>query len=724
MSATVRPFNSLTDAGGVSELFNRYLYGPIRNGVPLDEQSFNCVLTERDAQLVLIAEDKGRVVGTIGFLSVSGRRVAKSTELFAGLFLIDPAYRAGFLAGNLFTSAFSRLVSKGVRSLRLEVDPANSRAFPLYVRVGFRGATVSDNLLADEDGFVELVSHLPGVVADLMADFASDVPLDELFSSFSWRTMASGRRKTLRDGLLEVDGEIFVDYDFRINHNDINVRVNMDNGETVSTHINGVEVERAIKRPGQPQLQGGRPKSDHSLMGSFAVSVDHLGALHVTNRSIGPVLIDPLPVLRGRKIGWRRLLRHRVETQRLEDGWISEYWESGVRVLRRVAVHENSIHITVETTPPTPVTSLPWVEFGPADLYFSRRKGEPLTGGPHVRGLFPQDATDFEAAIPAEQVQPGARSLWIDVQSQVGIETEWRTPCDWRVEGSYLPMSSAATGNIEYVIRPLESAGQELELEQADEPDLFRPPTGISVNTALTPTALEWSPAQSRGRDLLQGTSSGAEAEFLVEPGAGIVSWKLQDRPVLASPYPSSRPYGSLERWKAGMWIGVQGPREDPEQGISWGAVETTLPFVQSLAALAAKRTGGWAIEASGNEESLFRLTVHAGIGNVGKEIVAHLTPKTDLGHILLADTSGAPWQANRGRVPWRAWTRRVSIPLAHGTELVIGAKTDDANGQQILIRSTPSTLLISLVARSASEAHTLSWDLHVRKRNASQQIL
>ncbi len=119
------------------------------------------------------------------------------------MFLIDPGYRMGFLAGDLFMQSFIKLVEQGVRALRLEVDPANQKAFPLYGRVGFRTAGI---IRPDEDGYIELISFLPRRRIRSASNTLCRRSSEDMFSKYSWRSMGSARGKDLMDGVSVQDG--------------------------------------------------------------------------------------------------------------------------------------------------------------------------------------------------------------------------------------------------------------------------------------------------------------------------------------------------------------------------------------------------------------------------------------------------------------------------------------------------------------------------------------
>ncbi|MGF4045124.1 GNAT family N-acetyltransferase [Paenarthrobacter nitroguajacolicus] len=706
MKPAVRLYDPELDAARVAELYNRNNYGTIQSGSPLTGNDVNAVLKERGAALFMVGEDRGNIVGTIGYLKVSGRRVAGDGELFSGMFLIDPGYRMGFLAGDLFMQSFIKLVEQGVRALRLEVDPANQKAFPLYGRVGFRTAGI---IRPDEDGYIELISFLPGVVSDLLQTPFAGASSEDMFSKYSWRSMGSARGKDLMDGVSVQDGTPLLTYTFPVKKDVVEVQVNMSTGAVVQARHNG----QLFDWPESPQRAA--PNGNHGpsigsrRLGAFTISLDAAGTLTIEHpRHPGPVLTDHFPVGAEGAPFWRRPAALNVTCQDLPDGWTTRRGP----ITREIRVHGSKVSIAVSHQGNQKVTAFPWVNLRSGEFHLNTKNRQRPLGGPIARGIWPPDRTDFEAAESAFDDQSnGASALWTDTALGLALAATWNSDGKLRVEGSHLPAASSENGSILY------------DVDLFDGADAMPVPENPEILPSLTPvlhplpsgTQGDWKPIQwvaaERSRvDVLEAV--GSNGFLLVAPDRGIVSWTSGQTQVLAAPFPKTRTLGPLTAWHSGLWVSDQGGREDPEQGIEWGSDGCTSHLADSPS-----DRPRWEIQQRDSDLTALRIVVD---GANGSEQVTHLTPNAQMqarnrAPILFQTDTNTDlwWAAARDRTPWRASVRRAAIGLGGTTWLVI--ENDEGSHPEILIRSSGEYLLLSLLAR-AGDTNTTSWLLSAQE--------
>ncbi|ABM09698.1 GNAT family N-acetyltransferase [Paenarthrobacter aurescens] len=706
MKPIVRLYDPERDAARVAELYNRNNYGTIRSGSPLTGDDVNAVLQERCAALFMVGEDRGNIVGTIGYLKVSGRRVAGDDELFSGMFLIDPGYRMGFLAGELFMQSFIKLVERGVRTLRLEVDPANQKAFPLYGRVGFRTAGI---VSPDEDGYIELISFLPGVVSDLLRTSFADASPQDMFSKYSWRSMGSARGKDLMDGVSVQDGAPLLTYTFPVKKDIIDVQVDMSSGAIVHARHNGhlfdwpeTPQRSAPNRPERPSLGSRR-------LGEFTISLDSGGTLTIDHpRHPGPVLTDHFPVGEDGAPYWRRPAALNVTCQELPDGWRT--WLGPIT--REIRLLGDKVSVVVNHQSEQRVTAFPWVNLRSGEFHLTTEGRQRTLGGPIVRGLWPPDRTDFEAAESVFDDQSyGASALWTDTASGIALAATWHSEGKLRVEGAHLPAASSEAGSILYDVDLFDGA------EALPVPDNVELPPSLTPVFHAVPSGphqgwnpITWAAAETSRTDVLEAV--GSNGSLLVSPDQGIVSWTAGQTKVLAAPFPKLRALGPLTAWNSGLWVTGQGAREDPEQGIEWGSGGRAPHLIGSPA-----DCSGWEVQQRGNDLTALRIVVD---GVKGAEQVTHVTPNAQIqaknrAPILFQTDTNTDlwWAAARDRFPLRASVRRAAIGLGGTTWLVV--ENDQGTHPEILIRSTGEYLLLSLLAR-AGDTTTTSWLLSVQE--------
>lgn len=674
MSLQILPYDPALHGAGVAALFNRLRYAAAASGVPLDARSLNAVLDERGTTIFLVAVQENTVVGTIGFFAVSGRRVAPAGELFCGMFLIDPAHRTGPLAGRLFLESFERIVEMGIRTLRLEVDPVNVRAFPLYLRVGFRAPEGTE---PDENGYLELISHLPGVVIDLLADLGEDPRGGD--SGFHWRTMERARSGTLHDGVTREGGEDIVEYVFNVDDGRIRVRVDLASGSPRGTLVNEEPwVRPAAREPGETGTLPRRVVS--AAVGDFLVSVDEAGTLRVEHpQHLGPLLTEHFPVSPVRRYGARRPERLRVTTLLTASGWHSSVpaRDDSPAVSRELTVDEDGLRLSVDAGAGNRVAVVPWNGMRRAYVEHCGVRGTEVHAV--ARGHWPAEVMGYEAALESEPAR-GATTTWIEPRLGLEVGITWYTDGELRFEGGSLPLNISPGGRVDYRIS-LRSVG-------AAEP---LPP----IYTQERAEAPVWTPHR-RGRAEVHEAAGHGEGEALwVVPELGVVNWETGGRRVLASSFPAPRSIGAVPDGRAGLWVSVQGPREHPEQGVEWGVGRRLPP-------LDIADTGpdeGWSLTRIGPDLTRLRLDVRVPPSRSDRELAVHIAP-AGAGTVRLGGSPGEPEQvfSREGAHPWRATARAARFDDASGHTLQLRSVADETD--EILVRAHPKWVLASLVHR------------------------
>jgi hypothetical protein len=714
VAAEIRDYDPTTDADAVCEFYNRNQYGPARDGVALTGPQLDLILAERGAHLFLVAEDRGRIIGTIGYLRVSGRRVSGDDELFAGMFMIDPGYRAGFLAGRLFTSSFSRLLEDGVATLRVEVNPANVKAFPLYIRVGFRSADPHPQ--PDQDGYIELVSHLPGVVSRLLRELASDVPLSDVFASFSWRTMAGGRNRSISHGVTTLDGTALVEYEFTVRGDSIRVTVRLEDGQHVATTINGAAtgtpaVRESIPAAPAPSAAGVR----RVAVGDYTVEVDACGTVTVRHpRHFGPLYRDALPSPDGVPLATRRPLRHSPLISEHRGGWLLAWQIDDVRLKKEIAIDGDTLTTVVRGEPGRALVAEPWSSVRGA-VVRSRLHGSEQFRAPNVPGLCPRDVVDFEASHAAQGFAPHRRTVVDEPVSGIRIAFEWQQAELLRMEGQLLGRATTSGSELRYSVRLGSMPLGENVPENAEFESVL--PDGIgwvadSANSEASPAATTAPAAvESRARELRGGHEAqvvrgSGDAELVVVADRGIASWRVAGADVLASPFPSSRTLGPLQNWDACLWVSTQGAREDLEHGVGWGSAPRVAHEVAS-----AEPGPSWSVDVLDDALSTLRLNLRGGRSPSSHEIVAHLTPKVWGSTVSIAAHPSGWWTLDRTGPRWFTFARAARIPLSKGRVLAIAAGRPD---DELLIRSSADFFLVSLISRADPQGAVGSWSLSV----------
>lgn len=670
MAAVIRDYAPESDAESVAEFFNAQRYGPVLVGHRLTSSSLARVLEERDVRLLMLAEQGGRIVGTIGFARVSGRRVAGDDELFAGMFLIAPSHRSGFLAGQLFTESFARLVTSGIRALRLEVDPSNMKAFPLYVRVGFRAVA---GLRPDEDGYVELVSTLPGVTAELLEAFADYPEVRRSLPRFGWRALPASRQ-SITDGVDHgADGRATISYGFQVGKLLVEAVTDVADHRIIRVTVDGVE-DRRFPKDRPERVPADAPPG--RAIGEFVANVDRHGTLHVRHpRHRGTVHSEPFPVDSTTPVGARRPSDRPVRITETEDGWLAEH--AGIR--RVVTLLPGGMSVRTSGAGAVRSVLTPGLRVREASIVTA---AVPRRSEHDVRGRWPVDLTDFEAVADDFAAYPlqGSCAGWADGGSGLCVSVTGTSEGTARLEGPGLLLRSNE-GALAYELSLTEGSAR--QRDQAPRP-------------AAVPVV--WREGKRGGRPVLVGEAG--DAAVTVAPDHGLVEWALAGRTLLEGAFPSARSVGPLSGVGAALWAAVLGTRADADQGVCWTLADERLPFTTS-------RGPGWSISLldDGSMAVVARLVEAPPDAEIAICLLAPGHPPA----IGLEAADGRMIEAVCSDGPWRTWTRRVRIPVAAGGYVDIAPIEGDV--PEILVRATRSGVLLTMLTVAESDRPS-SWRL------------
>lgn len=671
MTVDIRELAGEGDLDRVADFFTRTGYGPA--GPNMTGASLGSVFRERGVRLFLIAEERGKIVGTVGYAAMSGRRVAPTRQLFAGMFVIAPSHRSGLLAGRLFTDSFERLVSSGVRGLRVEVDPANSKAFPLYVRVGFRAV---DGMIPDEDGYVELVSVLPGVTADLLRNAEAWTGRSVSGSRRSWRSMKSSRAQSVGSGVTRLPGGAHaIRYDFELPGVLISAEGRVDDAAIVSLSVNGAPAS-GFTAPGDGAGVDPALIVCSRAVGAFTVTLDERGTLVVSHPGhVGVVLVDPHPIASGACAGARRPPARTVQMDTSGERWCVDDGQ----VNRVVEFSASGLRVTATSATASEVVSFPWMGLRAASLALSLG-GEEVRVAHAVRGRWPIDLVDFEAVADASSAWAAedVEVVWTDEPSGITIAATRIRGRTVRLEGWHLARL-AGDGAVGYELTM--EASERSTSEYAGE-----------VGRVIGP----WRRTRRGLTDVLETTvDSGA---VIVAPEMGLVEWSHGGRAVISSPFPSRRTIGALTTASTALWACAQSDRAHVDHGAVWPTDSARLPF---------QPTGGegWSLVSF---EAPTDLGVRVTANERATESVVYLAI-TAAKRVRISDSAHGEVDLDVSPGPWRTWTRRASFLMDGGW---LHMAPERATHPEILIRSTPQGLLIAAFSRVSPEHTEAVWRL------------
>ncbi|PPF35761.1 GNAT family N-acetyltransferase [Pseudoclavibacter sp. AY1H1] len=682
MTTRIRPFDAATDAERVARFINDHGSGPVVTGLPLDGASLLASIQETGVRLLLVAESRDTIVGTLAYARMSGRRVAPEGHLFAVMFVVERTLRGGFLVGELFAESFRRFPSLGLRTLRLEVDPANQRAFPLYVRVGFRNVS---SPRPDEDGYLELVNHLPGISSALFPGEAGLVGPSAPGSET--RSLREARAESLTGGVrIDGAGRTVIDYRLRIGTSRIEAVVDGQTGELVSGRVDGDPAEIPDAELAPPS-RAVRPPLRHEL-GGFSAELDvETGALTVRHRDrLGPLLVDAFPVCGDTPAGVRRPAVTRVSVSQHGGTWTT----TSEHLTRVVSFRRGSIELTVTQNCGHLLTASPWSGFRDAELTIAAR-GRDKRSAHVVRGIWPPEATDFEPAVGAAHTYEalGMRASWHEKHSEIGIDVTGLTSGAWRVEGPHLARISS-DGTIAYRVELRDG-------QQTRMPVAAQTPTPTPTPRPLPLPRRLWTRAAHDDDGLTPAGSLDVSA------ATGLHAWRHRGIHVLESSQPRSRSIGPLYRLPAAAWVASLRDRTTPDHGVEWAPHDAS--FTLDGASAGERR---WGVQPNADfsaiDISLSDLTEAPGTDELAVFVFVPATAQ----HIDLVDGPDAKRLSIAGP-PWRTWTRAFRFPTPAGDVLV---EPRDGDHAEVLLRAGPAGVLATCLARPAGEERHARWRL------------
>lgn len=676
MSAEIRELTGEDDLGRVADFFIRNHYGP--TGVVLSGQALERVFRERGVRLFLVAEERGEIVATIGYATMSGRRVAPPGQLFAGMFVIAPSHRTGMLAGRLFSDSFERLVARGIRGLRVEVDPANSRAFPLYVRVGFRAL---EGMTPDEDGYVELVSVLPGVTTDLSNNAVAWTGRSLSGDRRNWRSIRRSRTQSVDSGIVRLPGcGDAIRYDFELPGLLVSAVGRVDDAALVTLSVNG-SAAPGFAPPGDcEQAHPARIVVSRAL-GLFTVTLDERGTLVVSHPGhLGSVVVDPHPVASGGTAGPRRPSSRPLHVDAADEMWRIDDGD----VERVVAFLPAGVRVTAMSRSASEVVCFPWMGLRVARLALSL-EGVEARAAHAVRGRWPVDLVDFEASADGESSWPaaGTEVVWSDGASGVTIAATRLRAEKARLEGWHLARLSGET-----------SVGYDLSVSSSGCSSRVRNGRGGRVIDT-------WWRSRRALADVLQTTTDAGT--LIVAPEAGLVEWRRDGRPVVCSSFPSRRAIGPLTTVSTALWACAEPDRTDLDLGAAWPTDDARLPFQPS----GDTQGAGWSLTSFDSPSELgVRVSAIAEERRLEAVVFLALARAT---RVRIADSDGGVLELDVSPDPWRTWTRAASFFMDGGWLHLTSVR---GIHPEILIRSTAQGLMVAAYSRLASEPTTTVWSL------------
>ncbi|PGP41151.1 GNAT family N-acetyltransferase [Bacillus thuringiensis] len=227
------------DSEKLAHFYNKYQYGPIKYGYPLNKQDIKQLFRERKIQLYLIAEYENEIIASLLFSSLSGQRAATSDGTWAGFFLIHPEFRSGNIPDKLFAYAIKNLIQQDIKYIDTEVNPEDKVAMALYKRVGLYQTSRS---YIDYDSYLNLRSYLPYVINYLLDAFKPIISKSDqdIWLSRGWKTVRGLKSlRSIQSNAITRNGIEVVKYAINLGAKDVNCWVDIK-----SEKITEVETEQ------------------------------------------------------------------------------------------------------------------------------------------------------------------------------------------------------------------------------------------------------------------------------------------------------------------------------------------------------------------------------------------------------------------------------------------------------------------------------------------------
>ncbi|MDK3014890.1 GNAT family N-acetyltransferase [Bacillus sp. RB3] len=227
------------DSEKLAQFYNKYQYGPIKYGYPLNKQDIKQLFRERKIQLYLIAEYENEIIASLLFSSLSGQRAAIPDGTWAGFFLIHPEFRSGNIPDKLFAYAIKNLIQQDIKYIDTEVNPEDKVAMALYKRVGLYQTSRS---YIDYDGYLNLRSYLPYVINYLLDAFKPIISKSDqdIWLARGWKTVRGLKSlRSIQSNAITRNGIEVVKYAINLGAKDVNCWVDIK-----SEKITEVETEQ------------------------------------------------------------------------------------------------------------------------------------------------------------------------------------------------------------------------------------------------------------------------------------------------------------------------------------------------------------------------------------------------------------------------------------------------------------------------------------------------
>ncbi|MDR1213415.1 MAG: hypothetical protein LBK54_04915 [Propionibacteriaceae bacterium] len=741
------------DADSLAALFNRSHYWASAQGASLSGAQLLEVFAERMMDPIYVGVSDGQVYGSMAFSRSTGRRVGRPLERFAGLYVIDYKYRNSMLGGQLFRDAFQDLVTNtDIRTIRLEVRPTNAQALPAYLRAGFRS---EPGARADEDAYIEMVSHLPGLIADMRAA-NNQLPVEALAPKMNIRMMLTRRAAAFDSGVTMVGGRPRVRYPLESGGIKFTADLDLRTGRLVDLVVEKNAAGLVFPTPGRPeddpvaQLLARQELGHGGLSATFSSD----GTLRL-QRGDQPVLLERWPVLRGVD---PPAVRRGDESKSVRFERTAATWraaDAAGRIRRSisfVAAGEETSSVIVETTAspassPLIVTPLCTMRVCEHAL----RLGREWVGGPALLGIWPKKYTNFEAAFDDPALAAASASAWCD--AELGLIATW-SGATARFESRTLPQligqgpGATVTYRIDLVdpaqCRPETALPAFALLPDSDQTDpdqsprspskcppsaalrsgTFRGPreTENSAHSAKSQTSSGSEPLsraaapaperpsadrawrrQDRDACRLALTSDRHELEIATE--VGLIEWRLDHSPVLSGPFPAHAAQGALTARRVGLWCAGIARRSGEDQGVEWVEDRAGLPFSP-----AAGVAGSWSVSPTGER----RLSVSAGLAEPSsdQDLAIMVAPNASPNTPLIIRLGERVWRLEQRPYDWRGAVDAIAVPLSNGQTLVV-SPTRQLVRPEVFLKHVSNSLLLTLLSAGDAPAPAI-WRLDV----------